>query len=292
LETEFSIRDSLGRFTKNYKETPEEHSKRMEAIRRHYDNVLTVCRLREQNPRIFNSWRAMWYTEKGKKAGCSEESWKEYKNFYNDVSPTYSNGLSFHRIDINSPFSKDNFVWITNAEAKLLDTKNTITLTYNKETLTLKEFAVKYNQPVAAIRGRYHKHKDVYSTEEIIFGRKTKRGYKEVKDAIPGSYQERAKASKMISSYKCKDKKHGLDICDITIDWMIENIMHKPCVYCGDTHRIGCDRVDNNKGHTKDNVVPCCYECNTVRNNNFTYEEMKILGKTIKEIKSNRIKEE
>jgi len=42
------------------------------------------------------------------------------------------------------------------------------------------------------------------------------------------------------------------------------------------------------KGHTKNNVVPCCLECNTARNNNFSFEEMKILGKTIGEIKNSR----
>jgi hypothetical protein len=52
---------------------------------------------------------------------------------------------------------------------------------------------------------------------------------------------------------------------------------------------IGCDRLDNDKGHTKDNVVPCCVSCNTVRGNNFTYEEMLVIGKTLKEIKANRI---
>ncbi len=58
--------------------------------------------------------------------------------------------------------------------------------------------------------------------------------------------------------------------------------------YCGDTNRIGLDRIDNSKGHTKDNTVPCCYECNCARNNNFSFEEMKILGKTIKQIKESR----
>ena len=48
------------------------------------------------------------------------------------------------------------------------------------------------------------------------------------------------------------------------------------------------DRIDNSKGHTKDNTVPCCYECNCARNNNFSFEEMKVLGKTIKQIKENR----
>ena len=47
-------------------------------------------------------------------------------------------------------------------------------------------------------------------------------------------------------------------------------------------------RIDNTKGHTKENCVPCCIECNIARGNNFTYEEMKRLGKTIKEIKTLR----
>ena len=71
-------------------------------------------------------------------------------------------------------------------------------------------------------------------------------------------------------------------------DTVFENILTKPCVYCGDTYRVGCDRIDNSKGHTKDNVVPCCIECNTARNNYFTYEEMKRLGRTIAEIKKER----
>ena len=46
----------------------------------------------------------------------------------------------------------------------------------------------------------------------------------------------------------------------------------------------------DSKGHTKDNVVPCCYDCNCARNDNFSHEEMVILGKTISEIKSKRSK--
>lgn len=51
---------------------------------------------------------------------------------------------------------------------------------------------------------------------------------------------------------------------------------------------IGCDRIDNNKGHSIDNVVPCCNICNTVRGNNFTVDEMKLLGSLIKKIINNR----
>lgn len=42
-------------------------------------------------------------------------------------------------------------------------------------------------------------------------------------------------------------------------------------------------------GHLKSNVVPCCYECNCARNRNFTFDEMKELGLTIKEIKQKRL---
>jgi hypothetical protein len=35
----------------------------------------------------------------------------------------------------------------------------------------------------------------------------------------------------------------------------------------GDFIYNGLDRVDSMKGHTPDNVVPCCYRCNCAKNN-------------------------
>jgi hypothetical protein len=92
----------------------------------------------------------------------------------------------------------------------------------------------------------------------------------------------------LISNYKKNDKKRDF-VCNLTFNWVQENIINKSCIYCDDTENIGCDRIDNTKGHTKDNVVPCCYTCNIVRNDHFTFEEMKyILGPTIKHIKQLR----
>lgn len=81
-------------------------------------------------------------------------------------------------------------------------------------------------------------------------------------------YQKTIKgvANRRIQAYKRQDEKNGFgkDAIDFDSDWIIENILSKQCVYCGesDFHKLGCNRLDNSKPHTKDNVEPCCRQCN------------------------------
>lgn len=73
------------------------------------------------------------------------------------------------------------------------------------------------------------------------------------------------RANMLLRNYIRNDRNNGFgDVIDFDADWMVENIMNKPCVHCGKTgwDKIGCNRIDNSKGHTKDNVEPCCRECN------------------------------
>lgn len=73
------------------------------------------------------------------------------------------------------------------------------------------------------------------------------------------------RASMLIQNYIRNDRNNGFGkVVDFDIKWMVENIMSKPCVYCGKEgwDIIGCNRIDNSKGHTKDNVEPCCRSCN------------------------------
>lgn len=76
---------------------------------------------------------------------------------------------------------------------------------------------------------------------------------------------------------------------DYTVNEFIERIKGNECSYCGEnTDELGLDRIDNTKGHTLNNTVVCCSVCNMTRGDRFTYEEMKLIGDTIKKIKLNR----
>jgi len=71
------------------------------------------------------------------------------------------------------------------------------------------------------------------------------------------------RAKNLAASYKFRDKKKGVEN-DIDYQWIMDNIFTEQCWYCGETdwRKLGCDRKDNSLGHTIDNVVPCCSECN------------------------------
>lgn len=85
----------------------------------------------------------------------------------------------------------------------------------------------------------------------------------------------------LLNAYKKSDKRKGLE-CTISIEWIKNNITSKSCYYCGSIENLGCDRLDNSNGHTPDNVVPCCYRCNSIRNVFFTPEQMKDIAQYIK----------
>lgn len=70
------------------------------------------------------------------------------------------------------------------------------------------------------------------------------------------------------------------EYCDSPIQW-------KP--YSDKKHAgYNIDRKDNSKGYTKENCVVCCSQCNRVKNNSFSHEEMRKLGSCIKEILKSR----
>lgn len=94
--------------------------------------------------------------------------------------------------------------------------------------------------------------------------------YKQNKQKYQEKYKKyyatpKGRAAHQISNYKRQDINNGFgEVIDFDAQWIVENIYCKPCAHCGesDWHKIGCNRLDNTKGHTKDNVEPCCKKCN------------------------------
>jgi len=88
----------------------------------------------------------------------------------------------------------------------------------------------------------------------------------------------------IFEKYQYKAKKRKLRF-DLTED-QFKEITQRDCYYCGvkpsniknskgsngEYTYSGMDRVDNNKGYTIDNVVPCCITCNMAKNNKTLHE--------------------
>ena len=90
----------------------------------------------------------------------------------------------------------------------------------------------------------------------------------------------------LMRNYKASAKKRGYSF-ELTEEQFAE-ITKQDCYYCGikpngivkykeiNTEYIynGIDRVDNDKGYTVENTVPCCKHCNIAKNN-MTLQEFK-----------------
>ena len=94
--------------------------------------------------------------------------------------------------------------------------------------------------------------------------------YKKIKKVQDNKYYISLKGR--YSYYKHWAKRRNI-IFQITLEEFAK-LWGKQCSYCGDEIKlIGIDRMDNFKGYLKDNIVPCCSKCNsmklTIDKNNF-----------------------
>lgn len=99
---------------------------------------------------------------------------------------------------------------------------------------------------------------------------KSREKYKEMKkdpeamEKLRAYYREWAKTpTGVLKYYRRNAKDRGIDF-EITKE-TIEKYWEDDCYYCEESKRRGLDRVDNTKGYTEDNVVPCCEMCNWMK---------------------------
>jgi len=79
---------------------------------------------------------------------------------------------------------------------------------------------------------------------------------------------------------RASDRRRGMDN-DLTPEH-IRSLIDQGCSYCGEAKlRMTLDRIDNERGHTQDNVVPACIRCNYIRRN-MPYEAWLVIAKGIR----------
>lgn len=105
----------------------------------------------------------------------------------------------------------------------------------------------KKNRQLEACRRYYERHKETKKLKNKIY-----------KTTAIG------RASYLLQAYNQSDRKYNRGKGDLTAKWIYDNILFKPCAHCGKEgwDIIGCNRLDNSKPHTMDNVEPCCLTCN------------------------------
>jgi hypothetical protein len=228
--------------------------------------------------KLHNIWRSFRFTVKGKKWGCSKE-WEDFNTFVRDMGGSYYDGATLCRKDKTKPFSVTNCFWTDKSNAIR---KPVRVLTYNGETRPLLEWCYKLELNVQGVVQRYHR-KQYKTPEEILFGKRAQAAKQVLNQNELDADRKKKRAISMVASYKARDAKKCHELCDFDYKYMLNNIYNSACVYCSSKEKLGADRIDNSRGHTKDNIVPACYRCNTMRQNHFTYEEMLKIGQFIKE---------
>lgn len=96
--------------------------------------VWSTMRRRCENP---NTEKYRVYGGRGIKV-C--ERWKNFQNFYDDMSPTYVQGLQIDREDNDGDYSPDNCRWVTNRQNSR-NRGNLRLLTFKGMTMCLAEWA-------------------------------------------------------------------------------------------------------------------------------------------------------
>jgi hypothetical protein len=148
----------------------------------------------------------------------------------------------------------------------------------------INEAARKRNKEEEAIEYRkkyFQDNKDHFNEWQRNNRKKTKRAadLKWRHETNPQKY----KAGSLNGQYNSSDKKRGFDISDnVSSEWILHFINNNECVYCKENNwqKLGCDRIDNSKPHTEDNVVCSCRACNVERQiEGLTVEEFKVYKK-------------
>ena len=99
------------------------------------------------------------------------------------------------------------------------------------------------------------------------------------------------RARSLASQYRQYDKNNGYDPSKTITSEEVYNLALADgckCEYCGcnNWHLLGIDRKDSSKGHTTENSVCACVDCNLAKGDNYNYDTFKKISKISKPIRT------
>lgn len=111
---------------------------------------------------------------------------------------------------------------------------------------------------------------------------------KENKRKYLRDYHRKNPLNAKVKAYQHSDRKRNTK--SIKLKEARELIEISNCFYCGESEKIklGLDRIDNNDGHHKNNVVVCCEKCNNILGD-IPFKAKELLADGLRKIKQQEI---
>lgn len=96
------------------------------------------------------------------------------------------------------------------------------------------------------------------------------------------------KSMRRLYKHYIRNCRRGNIFWDIPVE-LFHALTSSPCYYCDkppSQHTrgylySGLDRMNPKQGYFKENVLPCCGECNRLKSNILTVEEMRVVGQAL-----------
>lgn len=168
-------------------------------------------------------------------------------------------------------------------------------MSYNGQSVNFKDLTGERFRKLKVIKRSFPNAKDGEAmwlckcdcgTEKVIMGKSLRSGNTKSCGCLNKFKSGLSSMRRKIAQYRIKARQRGLKY-NLT-EGQFAKLTKQDCYYCGaEPNNIsndpghngsytynGLDRVDNTKGYTIDNVVPCCKICNMSKNN-MTLQEFK-----------------
>jgi hypothetical protein len=137
-----------------------------------------------------------------------------------------------------------------------------------------KQYLESYCKTCSKIKSRERRNRNITPEKREHRNKRVRKWYSDFRK----SPENRPRC--VLRDSKQYDKRNGYHN-DLDLPF-IENELAKGCFYCEETEiQITLDRIDNNKGHSKDNVTPSCIRCNLIRRN-MPYDAWVVVAEAIK----------